>query len=136
MEVQESGPAAATPWGPAVTASIHLGGSWSGAVLLQCELPTACRFAAVLLGIERPVRADDDVKDVMGELIHMVAGNLQAVTGEASCLSLPTVVEGGDLDVLGGQPEAQVDFVTPGGPLRVWVSEKTLQPQMNADERR
>ena len=110
---------------PVVTASMHLGGGWNGAVLLQCGLPAACAFAAAMLGIEKPDAANDDVKDVMGELINMVAGNFKSLLEGGASLSMPTVVEGADyrFRILRGQETAHVGFRTPAGPLYVKLVE-------------
>jgi len=107
-----------------VTASMHLGGTWNGAVLLQCPLWAACGFSAALTGIERPKTADADVRDAMGELINMVAGNFKGLLG-GTHLSLPTVVEGQDyrFRILRGQQTAQVCIRTPEGPAYVSLVE-------------
>ena len=125
MEIRED-PTEGEPAGVGVvTASMHLGGNWNGAILLQCRLPTACRVTSVMLGIDQPDNANDDVKDVMGELINMVSGNFKAVLGGGSYLSLPTVVEGSDyrFHVLRGIPAGRVDFQTPAGGVRVSLVE-------------
>lgn len=131
MEVGESGLAVEAPDGAVVTASLHLSGTWNGAILLQCDLETACQFAEVMLGIQRPAAADEDVKDVMGELINMVAGNFKAVLGGGSRLSLPTVVEGSDyrFHLLRGTPAARLDLITPAGAVRVSLVEISAQEQ-------
>lgn len=113
-------------WGDGgVTASIHLGGAWNGAVFLQCPVSTACELAASMLGIEKPAAADDDVKDVMGELINMVAGNFKALLGGGTFLSGPLVVEGADyrFRILTGEPIARVELRTPAGPAVLTVVE-------------
>jgi len=125
MLAMEVAPAPAEPQespGPVVTASMHLAGPWNGAVVWQCPLAAACEFTAVFLGIEAPSGASDDVKDVMGELINMVAGNFKALLGGGVHLSMPTVVEGADyhFQIQRGAQTARVGFHTPAGPL--WVS--------------
>jgi chemotaxis protein CheX len=108
-----------------VTASMHLGGAWSGAVLLQCSQAAACEFTAVMLGAGKPETATDDVKDVMGEMINMVAGNFKAALGGGAHLSLPTVVEGADyrFRILRGHETASVAFQTPAGAVYVSLIE-------------
>jgi len=117
MRVEDLGP-------PVVSASMHLGGNWNGAVLMQCHLSTACAFAAAMTGMAQPRTADDDVKDVMGELINMVAGNFKGLLGGAY-LSMPTVVEGQDyrLRILRGKQTARVCFQTAEGPVVLTVVE-------------
>lgn len=110
---------------PVVTACMHMSGPWKGAVLLQCHLPAACEFTATLQGIGKPSGADDDVKDAMGELINMVAGNFKAVLGGGIHLSLPVVVEGSDyrFRILGGEETTRVGFQTDAGPVYVSLIE-------------
>jgi len=110
---------------PVVTACMHLSGPWKGAVLLQCQAPAACEFAAALIGIEKPATADDDVRDAMGELVNMVAGNFKSLLGGGAHLSLPTVVEGADyrFRIMGGQQTERMAFQTPAGVIHVSLVE-------------
>jgi len=109
---------------PIVSASMHLSGNWNGAVLLQCELPAAAEFTSAMLGMEKPATAGEDLKDVMGEVINMIAGNFKGLIGGAH-LSMPIVVEGSDyrIRLLGGKPTARLGFLTPGGPLHLTLVE-------------
>ena len=104
---------------------MHVGGTWNGAVLLQCGLPAAFEYTALVLGIEKPTVANDDVKDVMGELINIVAGNFKAALGGGACLSMPAVVEGNDYRwrILHSRETARFVFRTPAGAIQVAVAE-------------
>ncbi len=125
MEVEVNDSLTPAADSPVVSASMHLTGPWNGAVLLQCGLPAACQFTATMLGADEPGDADDTVKDVMGELINMVAGNFKSLLGGGTHLSLPTVVEGSDyrFRILRGEQTARVGFLTPAGPLFVTLVE-------------
>src|SRR5580704_15397225 len=59
-----------------LTAAVYLTGEWQGAVRIHFAHRQACQFAGRFVGIPAPESVDDDVRDVLGELANMVAGNL------------------------------------------------------------
>jgi len=87
----ELAPPGAPPDGPACC--VQFAGAWSGGVLLRCDSGLAHACAAILLADD----ACDDaaVRDALGELTNIVAGNLKAVLPAPSHLSLPAVVSSG-----------------------------------------
>jgi CheY-specific phosphatase CheX len=88
----------ATPWSPEgerVTATVHVAGSWSGAVVLETTREQACRFTARFLSVETPPAVNDDVRDVLGELANMIGGNLKTALAPGAALTMPIVVDGG-----------------------------------------
>lgn len=113
------------PWPPEdelVNVTIHYAGAWKGALLLECTPEQACFFMGRLLGIEPPEELNDDVRDAVGELANMIAGNLKPVLPPGVALSMPTLVEGTDyaLRVLGGNLASMVAFGCPAGVF--WVT--------------
>ena len=95
LEVNECG----TPWFPGgdrLTSAVHLAGEWNGAVLLECDRRQACRFAGRFLSMDLPDTVDDVVRDVLGELVNMIGGNLKCVLTRGIRLSMPCVVDGSD----------------------------------------
>ena len=89
----------ATPWtasGDRLTAVVHLAGDWNGAVLLECDREQSCRFAGRFLSMDPPETVDDVVRDVLGELVNMIGGNMKCVLTRGIRLSMPSVVDGGD----------------------------------------
>ncbi|MGA2739906.1 MAG: chemotaxis protein CheX [Bryobacteraceae bacterium] len=82
-----------------ITSAVHFVGVWRGATLVEVDAPQAFQFAARFMGIEMPVAIDDDVRDVMGELANMVAGNLKSLLPHGVDLSMPSVVVGSDYSV-------------------------------------
>src|SRR5579883_2439380 len=60
-----------------LTAAVQLEGDWQGVVLLHCMEGQARQFAALFLQEPLPAAVDDDVRDVLGELVNMIAGNLK-----------------------------------------------------------
>lgn len=125
VEVSEGNGYEPGPGAPTVTACMHVAGVWTGAIVLQCSLPAACEYAAVMLGIDRPSEPDSNVKDAVGELLNMVAGNFKSAMGAGSYLSLLTVVEGTDyrLHILRGTLAAQIPFQSAAGPFCVSLLE-------------
>jgi chemotaxis protein CheX len=98
---------AKSTWTPApdgLTAAIYFAGAWKGAVLLECTRPQAFEFTHRLMSIDPPGSVDDDVRDSLGELANMLAGNLKSVLPHGIDLSMPSVVAGSDysLRVCGG----------------------------------
>jgi chemotaxis protein CheX len=120
------------PWKQApdtVTSAVHFAGVWRGAVLVECDGLQACQFAARFMGIDMPASIDDDVRDVMGELANMVAGNLKSLLPPGVDLSMPSVVEGSDytMRVCGIGAVERMVFSSGAGIFRVTLIEM-LQP--------
>ena len=116
---------AKTEWSPSsegLTAAIYFAGAWRGAVLLECTRAQAFEFTHRLMSIDPPASINDDVRDALGELANMLAGNLKSVLPHGIGLSLPSVVEGTDysLRVCGG---SLIDRMPFSGELGViWVT--------------
>ena len=87
---------AGSPAPGSLTVAIHFVGQWNGAVLLQCSIAQALEFTTRLMPGVRPSRMDEDVRDAIGELANMVAGNLKSVLPGGVCLSMPSVIDGSD----------------------------------------
>ncbi|HVN03848.1 MAG TPA: chemotaxis protein CheX [Bryobacteraceae bacterium] len=120
--------AAAAPWvrpPDHVTSAVQFVGEWQGATLVECGAQQACEFATLFMGIDRPAAVDDDVRDVMGELANMVAGNLKSLLPRGVHLSIPSVVEGSDykLSLCGIQAVEQMSFASPQGDFRISLIE-------------
>lgn len=108
-----------------VTAAVHFVGEWKGAALIECRRQQALLFAGRFLGIGEAADLDDDVRDVIGELANMVAGNLKSLLPKGVELSMPSVVEGRDYAMyLCGVTAAEcIRFTTEAGDFRVSVAE-------------
>lgn len=105
-----------------MTAAVHFAGEWKGAVLLQCGQPEALAFTNCLMASEEQPKADDDVRDALGELTNMVGGNLKSVLPPGVALSIPSVVAGTDyaLHICGGNAYSTVGFSSGLGSF--WVT--------------
>ena len=95
-----------------VTAAVYFAGAWRGAVLLECTRLQARTFAQLLMSIGPPETIDEDVRDTLGELANMLAGNLKSVLPGGVVLSMPSVIEGSDysLQICGNRSIERVPF--------------------------
>ena len=111
-----------------VTSVVHIDGSWRGAVMIQAPLTLAVRLAAGMFQApEQP--GFDEIRDALGELTNMLAGNLKALLPEPSAISLPAVALGSDYDmaVVGSRVVARVPFVCDALPLVVTLVERSSE---------
>ncbi len=86
-----------------LTSMIGLGGGIRGAVAIHCPAAVAMAITAGFLGTEVD-ELDEDVKDAIGEIANMVAGNLKvsyAANGMNIELAIPTSVVGESFRVSG-----------------------------------
>jgi chemotaxis protein CheX len=107
-----------------LTACVQIVGRWRGAVLLQCPLSLACTLAEQMLR-SGSAPALDDVRDALGELTNVIAGNVKALFPGSAQLSLPAVAVGSDYDlgVAHAGAAATVAFTCDGQPLTVTLFE-------------
>jgi chemotaxis protein CheX len=114
-----------TPEPGALTAAIYFAGTWQGTVLLECTHAQACEFTHRLMSIDAPAAINDDVRDALGELANMLAGNLKSVLPHGIGLSMPSVVEGTDysLRICGGNLVDRLRFGSALGAVGVTLIE-------------
>lgn len=108
-----------------VTAAVYFAGDWKGAVLIECTTGQAFDFTARLFSSAPPTRMNDDVRDALGELANMVAGNLKSVLPGGVGISMPSVVEGKNysLKICGGNLSTRLRFQSSSGPFAVILVE-------------
>ena len=108
-----------------VVGAVYFAGNWKGAVLLECERPLSFALTAQLMSIKQPDSLDDDVRDTMGEIVNMIAGNLKSSLPSGTHLSMPSVVEGSQftLRVCGGNESIRMDFDSSRGPFSLTLVE-------------
>ncbi len=75
-----------------VVGVIHLTGGWDGFVLTGFEPSLAQVVAARMLATPDP--NDEDLRDAVGEVANILAGNLKCVIPEWTAMSMPVVIEG------------------------------------------
>jgi chemotaxis protein CheX len=120
----EPAPSPAADGGREVCAAVQITGGWQGAFIIECPEASAVAFAAAMLGYEDGEEpSEPEVHDVVGELANMAGGNLKAIVGEESRLSLPTVASGAglDLNILGATELVRADFLAGGAPFSIVV---------------
>ena len=105
-----------------LTAAVYLTGEWTGAACIHVEPEQACGFTGRFLEMPTPDTVGDDVRDVMGELANMIAGNLKCTLVPGIRVSLPSVSDGAGhpLRVCGAHVVCRASFVTDDGPF--WIS--------------
>jgi chemotaxis protein CheX len=120
--------AAAGAEGPRVfTGCILITGDWEGAVTLDLPSGLARRAGAIMFGGAPEEVADDEIRDVVGELTNMTGGNVKALVGGTCQLSLPAVTEGADylVSLPGSSVVNRVQLDCDGELLLVTVLERT-----------
>lgn len=110
------------PAGDRMTSAVFLEGDWNGALSLECSQQQACQLAGHFLGGDPPETANDDVRDVLGELANMIGGNIKSLIPGEIRLSMPSVIDGHDyaLRICGSAVEDKVGFRFDGGVF--WVT--------------
>jgi CheY-specific phosphatase CheX len=109
-----------------VNCAVHIGGVWRGAVLFRCGESTATDLTRALLGADGEPTADD-VRDAVGELTNMLAGNIKALLPGPSTLSLPAVALGANnsFGVPGSREVDDVSLLSSVGVFRVTLVQDT-----------
>ncbi|HEY1755112.1 MAG TPA: chemotaxis protein CheX [Bryobacteraceae bacterium] len=123
---------AEAPTPGSLTVAVQFVGEWNGAVLLRCTEQQALGFTARLMPGVQPNRIDEDVRDSLGELANMVAGNLKSVLPHGVALSMPSVIDGSDyaLNICGSKAAYTLGFSSDLGEF--WV---TLVQMLDKDGR-
>lgn len=108
--------------GPVITGCVTIEGAWHGAVMLTCERSLAMTLAAELFDSSGPV-TEVDVRDTVGEVTNMLAGNFKAMLAHPSHISLPTVAVGAhyDMSVVGTEEIMAVRFSCGAGLLQISI---------------
>lgn len=86
-----------------ITSMIGLGGGIRGMLAVHCPAQVAKAVTGLFLGMEVG-ELDEDVKDAIGEIVNMVAGNLKISFADAGIhveLAIPTSVIGESFRVAG-----------------------------------
>jgi chemotaxis protein CheX len=99
LEIQDADGPPPAPTSPTLTAAIHIGGDFHGAIRLECSRALIRRAAAIMFAMPESELTVDDDCDVVGELTNVVAGNLKALLPGSNSISLPTIIDGSDYKV-------------------------------------
>jgi len=100
-----------------IIGAIHLAGPWHGLVMTGFEPSLAFAVTAHLLGEERPTSYNEDVRDAVGEIANILAGNLKRLSPYHTEMSIPAVIEGvrGRSMQIPGMEINRLYFQTPHG---------------------
>ena len=79
-----------------LTGCVQITGAWRGAVLVNCYVSLARKFASSMFGMSEHEVTPQDINDALGELTNMIGGSFKSFLPESSTLSLPVVIEGQD----------------------------------------
>jgi chemotaxis protein CheX len=103
----------------ALTAAIYYAGLWQGALLIECSDQQARAWSSHIMGLPDPT--NEDVRDGLGELANMLAGNLKPLLPPGVSISIPSVVAGSDysVHVSRGHALERVALADERGPFRV-----------------
>ena len=107
----------------AMSAVVQVTGSWQGATTVHCSERLAGAIAAAMFGSEPGTSTEDEMRDALGEVVNMIAGNMKVLLPPGCQISLPTVVEGSDyhLVIPGSSKVLDIPFISVGQPLSVRV---------------
>ncbi len=83
-------------------------------------------LSATMFDVDESATTDDEIRDALGEVANMTAGNVKALVESYCRLSLPMVAEGRELaiSIPGSRVVAQASFDCDDAPLTIEVYEK------------
>jgi chemotaxis protein CheX len=114
-----------------VCSCVQIDGAWSGAVVLKCPLSLAALLTSAMFqsGDEPGM---DEIRDALGELANMLAGNIKGLLPEPCRVSLPAVAIGSDfeLGVVGTKMVRTVSFTYAGHPLLILLLRRSVDADM------
>lgn len=116
-------PLAAFPTSELLTGQVAIHGSWQGSLILVCSKTVARRAAAVMFKTAPSDITETESRDTVGELTHMLGGNLKSLLPSPSRLSLPTVTEGYN-KMMVGRPVGHILLRCENQPLQISLFER------------
>jgi chemotaxis protein CheX len=106
-----------------LTSMIGLGGGLRGVLAIHCPASVAKAITSGFLGMDI-VELDDDVKDAIGEIANMVAGNLKVSYASINLnieLAIPTAIVGDAFNVCGAAKAQRVIVPLKMNGERLWI---------------
>jgi chemotaxis protein CheX len=106
-----------------LTSMIGLGGGIRGVLAIHCPAEVAKAITGSFLGMEVE-ELDDDVKDAIGEIANMVAGNLKVAYSSIDIqieLAIPTSIVGESFNVCGSAKAQRVIVPLKMAGDRFWI---------------
>lgn len=74
-----------------VAATVDIVGAWEGTVSIALSMDVATHFAATMLGRTEASLSAVEVRDVIGELAHVMGGNVKSAMPGPSSVSMPRI---------------------------------------------
>ena len=92
----EISPASVNEWGcrRPIIGIVHLSGGWDGFVLTGFEPSLAEAVASHMMFPSADLPSEEEVRDAVGEIANIVAGNLKCLIPALTHMSIPLVIEG------------------------------------------
>jgi len=108
-----------------VASTVYFAGDWRGTLLVELDYNLAYTIAERMEDVPRPVSVDDYVRDALGELTNMFAGNLKPLLPEGTVMAMPSVTHGDDfsLSFVGARTSSSIPFESPHGAFRLTLVE-------------
>lgn len=106
-----------------ITSMIGLGGGIKGLLAVHCPLAVATAITSSFLGMDVE-EIDDDVKDAIGEITNMIAGNLKVSFAAVDVkieLAIPTSIVGDSFYVSGIADSTRLAVPFKMGEKTFWV---------------
>ena len=79
----------------AFTACVKITGAWDGEVRLHCPPPLARLIAGAIFQVEADKVGSEEILDALGELTHIIGGNLKGLLPQPVTISLPSLLDPG-----------------------------------------
>ena len=106
-----------------LTGQVALQGDWQGFLTLVCADAIARKAAAAMFNIAPDALGETELRDTVGELAHILAGNLKSLLPVPARVSLPVVTVGYNIPD-GEKTVVNVLLLCEGQPLQITVFEK------------
>lgn len=105
---------------------VQLSGKWTGAIMIQCPVALAEIMAEIIFG--EGCVDETYTKDVLGELVNMVAGNFKVVFEQPTTQGLPIVIFAKEykMHLMGTETIVETVLYCEGYPLKVSLLEGDL----------
>lgn len=123
-------------WARELTAMVGLAGQRPGVLAIHCPRTSAGMMVRSMLGELEAELSPTELRDAMGEIANMIAGAVKlwhVGEGRECSLSIPTVVEGQDLEieVLDARERPGTEFTFDGQPFKVelMMAEQAAHPR-------
>jgi len=138
LDVSERDGSAEHPSGATIAGCVHLAGEPPAAVVIECTDAVARHAAATMFDTDPTLVSEADIRDAVGELANMAAGNLKAALPDSYQLCTPTVIIGSDFrtHLPGSERIAESVFDSAVGAFVVSVYEQSPAPKRQSESAR